>query len=88
MILYSFKEYDMVTKELEVWADSFHEGQWCCENVADKMRDLGFNIQHSYINGFQPSFIMAKDDITIKFIVYGSYKSWNNRMGKTGFCYL
>ena len=68
----------MVTKELEVWADSFHEGQWCCENIAIIMQKYGFKIQHKYINGFQPYFIMEKDNITLKFIVYGSYKSWNN----------
>lgn len=72
----------MVTKELEVWADSFHEGQWCCENIAIIMQKYGFKIQHKYINGFQPYFIMEKNNIILKFIVYGSYKSWNNRPQK------
>lgn len=72
----------MIIKEFEIWSDSFHEGQWCCENIAIIMKNLGFETHCDYINGFQPSFTMTKNNITIKFVVYGSYKSWNNRPQK------
>ncbi len=72
----------MSIKELEIWADSFHEGQWCCENIALIMKKFGFSVQQDYLHGFQPFFIMTKNDIKFQFVVYGSYKSWNNRPQK------
>lgn len=65
-------------REIEIWADSFHEGVWCCENICSTLIDLGYTYTNEYINGFIPSYTISKNNTElIHLIVYGSYKSWN-----------
>ena len=64
-------------KYLEVWADSFHEGVWCCENIGKFFFSNNYKTEKKYKNGFQPIYIITNDDIELNLIVYGSYKSWN-----------
>lgn len=65
-------------KELEIWADSFHEGVWCCDNICGALKRLGYACTSSYINGFIPHYVVLKDGVEVlDLIVYGSYKSWN-----------
>lgn len=68
----------MIIKEYEIWADSFHEGYWCCSNIAKIMNNKGYSVKYTYKNGFQPYFVINNDKIEIRLIVYGSYGSWNN----------
>lgn len=65
-------------REIEIWADSFHEGVWCCDNICSSMMTLGYTYTSDYINGFIPHYTIQKEGCeTIEFVVYGSYKSWN-----------
>lgn len=65
-------------REIEIWADSFHEGVWCCDNICSALSKLGYTYTSDYINGFIPHYIIKKDGVNkIDLIVYGSYKSWN-----------
>lgn len=64
-------------KYLEIWADSFHEGVWCCDNIGKYFKENGFSCEKKYLNGFQPLYIFSNGDIKLNIIVYGSYKSWN-----------
>lgn len=65
-------------RQIEIWADSFHEGVWCCDNICTALLKLGYNCWSSYINGFIPRYVFAKDgQDEFEFVVYGSYKSWN-----------
>ena len=65
-------------KEIEIWADSFHEGVWCCDNICAYLESLGYSFKSDFLNGFIPHYIVDKDGKQIlEFIVYGSYKSWN-----------
>jgi len=62
--------------ELEIWADSFHEGNWCCENIARIFAAEGGKHHIEYVNGFQPTFHILFKNIEISLIIFGSYKSW------------
>lgn len=65
-------------KKIEIWADSFHEGVWCCDNICNALVDLGYSYKSDYLNGFIPHYIIMKDaSEVIEFIVYGSYQSWD-----------
>lgn len=65
-------------KEIEIWADSFHEGVWCCKNTCSKLRTAGFSYDMKYINGFIPCFnVYLGSNKVLEMSVYGSYKSWD-----------
>lgn len=65
-------------REIEIWADSFHEGVWCCDNICSSLTTLGYTYTSDYVNGFIPRYTIQKAGCErIEFIVYGSYKSWN-----------
>ena len=66
-----------MNKEIELWADSFHEGNWCCSNLANIANKNGFTIEKKYLRGFIPKFIFKKNNDSISFTVYGSYRSWS-----------
>lgn len=68
----------MIMREIEIWADSFHEGVWCCDNICKNLVELGYTYSVNFINGFIPHYVISKDGIDkIELLVYGSYKSWN-----------
>lgn len=63
---------------IEIWADSFHEGVWCCDNICRVLNTFGYSYERNYLNGFIPYYIIKKDTITtLELVVYGSYKSWD-----------
>jgi len=64
-------------KIIEIWADSFHEGNWCCENISKCAVDMGASISLEYLNGFQPKYVIKTATYELSLIVYGSYKSWS-----------
>lgn len=64
-------------KEIEIWADSFHEGIWCADNMGIFFKENGFEIEKKYLFGFLPQYEYKKDDFSIICTIYGSYKSWN-----------
>ncbi len=67
----------MKQKLVELWADSFHEGNWCCENIAKCAKKQGAKISIDYINGFQPRYIIMTETFKLTLVVYGSYRSWS-----------
>lgn len=67
----------MQKKELEVWADSFHEGEWFCEQVCKFFEKEQYDIELNYISNFIPRYTITKDSSwSLSLTVYGSYKSW------------
>lgn len=68
----------MERKLIEIWADSFHEGEWCCENIIHQFALKGYRCTKSYHNGYLPVYTMENDTTSLAFEVYGSYKSWTN----------
>lgn len=69
---------DKTMKQIEIWADSFHEGVWCCDNICSFLSQIGYGFRSDYINGFIPHYVVSKNGRDeIEFVVYGSYKSWN-----------
>lgn len=67
-------------KLLDIWADSFHEGDWCCQQIAQALeKGLGFKKPViTYNMGFQPVYSFEKDNDTFSLTVYGGYKSWDD----------
>ena len=63
-------------KYLEIWADSFHEGVWCCDNLKDYFTKNDYIVSHEYLHGFQPCYTIKKGDFELIISVLGSYKSW------------
>ena len=64
-------------KEIEIWADSFHEGVWCCDNICKQLVIYGYTYEKMYIKGFIPCYTLRNGNDSLKLVVYGSYKSWN-----------
>ena len=65
-------------REIEIWADSFHEGVWCCDNICAALNKMGYSVTSSFLNGFIPHYrIHEGNEPVLDFVVYGSYKSWN-----------
>jgi len=64
----------MKTHRLEFWADSFHEGNWACEELSKffKLKEV------SYEQGFIPVFLFQINATSeIEITVLGSYKNWS-----------
>ena len=75
---YIKKGKDAKMKEIEIWADSFHEGTWCCDNICKALSNKGYTYYCNYLRGFIPHYVISKDGSEkCEMIVYGSYKSWN-----------
>lgn len=64
-------------KSIEIWADSFHEGNWCCDCIGDIAAQAGYSVKKSYFRGFQPQYVIQKGADTLELTVYGSYRSWS-----------
>lgn len=68
----------MNPKSIEIWADSFHEGVWCCDNLCCRLSLLGYVYDIKFKNGFIPEYIISLDnEVVLNITVYGSYRSWN-----------
>jgi hypothetical protein len=63
-------------KTVEIWADSFHEGNWCCSSLVSIAEKSGFKTCMSFANGFVPVYKISKGTDELELIVYGSYRSW------------
>lgn len=67
----------MSIKTVEIWADSFHEGVWCCDNICKYLTSRGYLCKQSFANGFIPTYHIFESGAQIAELnVYGSYKSW------------
>ena len=61
-------------RELEVWADSFKEGEFILSQINQAFSGNG--IKYEY--GFVPVLTIDVNSTKIKFVVYGYYTSWKN----------
>ena len=68
-------EYSSQT--IELWADSFHEGDWACSHLASIHQKLGLTYTKKYKNGFIPIYNFEFKEKHLEIIVYGSYTSWS-----------
>lgn len=64
-------------KKIEIWADSFHEGNWCCDFISTIAKAHGFTISKNYYRGFQPQYFFSNDKLNYELTVFGSYRSWS-----------
>lgn len=65
-----------VTKLIELWADSFHEGDWAGRQLGALVIEAGGEHVVSYQDGFIPHHVLSVGDIEIELVVYGSYRAW------------
>ena len=63
-------------KLIELWSDSFHEGDWACSNLMTLHIKNGFKATHFYEDGFLPVYEYEFPNETLRIKVYGSYGSW------------
>lgn len=63
-------------KLIELWSDSFHEGDWACSNLMALHKKNGFEATHFYENGFLPVYDYKFPNGVLRIKVYGSYGSW------------
>lgn len=66
----------MTQAKIELWADSFHEGDWACRRLAETVEALGGRHEVTYRHGFLPHHVLETDSWSSELIVYGSYRSW------------
>ncbi len=60
---------------IEIWTDSFHEGDWCCSLLSQIASSSGFSVEKNYVRGLQPHYIFTSDQTEIELLVFGSYRS-------------
>lgn len=61
------------TIELEIWADSFHEGNWVCEELSNFFEPISLE----YINGYIPKYKYKIDENNeLVCTVFGRYDNW------------
>jgi len=64
-------------RSFELWADSFHEGDWACRNLGSHLETKGYKATVKFKQGFIPEYSFSKDGSAITLTVFGSYKSWS-----------
>jgi hypothetical protein len=62
---------------IEIWADSFHEGEWCCSQIASIAKENCCSVVKNYVRGLQPHYTITGCSFEIELLVFGSYKSWS-----------
>jgi hypothetical protein len=67
----------MLQRTIELWADSFHEGEWACTQIGNIVTAEGGSHQVYYESGFIPKHIFSGDEWQLTVTVYGSYRSWS-----------
>lgn len=72
----------MINRQLEVWADSFKEGEWFLDGLATQFRGI---VQKSYRYNFQPIYEFAgADNRGFMASVFGDYRGWEPLPGVIG----
>jgi len=62
-------------KSLELWTDSFHEGEWFIENISKHF----LKASCLYIHNFIPQYTLQFDkENSLSITIFGSYQSWKN----------
>jgi len=64
--------------DVEIWADSFREGEWLLQTLADSVPPTTIDVYYEY--GFRPVYEFGQlGDITsLRATVYGDYRAWPN----------
>ena len=65
--------------EIEMWADSFHEGTWACDQLAILHKAAGGTHSVAFEHGYIPVHDFGGTGWTARITVYGSYAAWDNR---------
>jgi hypothetical protein len=70
-------------RKVELWADSFHEGDWACAGIAAEAAAAGGSHQSRIDHGFLPYHrYRFPDGSDFELVVLGSYGSWSPVPGK------
>lgn len=63
----------------QLWADSFHEGDWACREIAKIVQKNGGKFEVEYLNGFIPRFKYELNKTSFEIYVFGNYHNWEPR---------
>jgi len=66
-------------KRLELWADSFHEGQWACDQLGTLVKEQGGRHTTAYEFGFIPVHTFHTSEWSCEVTVYGDYNAWDSK---------
>ena len=66
---------DSHSAHIELWCDSFHEGVWATDLIAEA---LGGESRTDYVLGFIPVTRITIDDVLLRVTVFGGYRNWRN----------
>jgi len=61
---------------LELWSDSFHEGDWAVDHITRILKTPNVNVTMEYVKGFIPRYQFRGPEINLCITVFGSYRSW------------
>jgi hypothetical protein len=65
-------------RKVEIWADSFQEGDWACSGVASEATAAGGSHESRIDLGFVPNYrYRFSDGSDFELVVLGSYSSWS-----------
>ena len=61
-------------KVIELWSDSFHEGEWACSKLEDLHKINGYTARKTYQYGFLPKYeyVFPNETLQIKVCSYTS----------------
>lgn len=62
--------------KFQMWADSFHEGDWACSGIAKQVKNYGGTFTVEYLQGFIPHYSYELNDLIFSVTVFGNYDSW------------
>ena len=63
--------------KLEIWSDSFHEGNWFVDNLVTVHRNKNLSFEKKFLNGFMPYLELKFENSNIELLNYGAFKSWD-----------
>ena len=63
--------------KLEIWSDSFHEGNWFIDNLVKIHKSKNLSFEKKFLNGFIPYLDLKFENTNAELLNYGAYKSWD-----------
>jgi len=63
--------------KLEIWSDSFHEGNWFIDNLIKIHEHKNLSFKKKFLNKFIPYLYLKFENSNIELLNYGAFKSWD-----------
>jgi len=70
------------TASVLLWADSFHEGVWACQQIETLVLERSGSCRVEYVGGYLPIFTFEFDSKILEISIHGDYASWEPKPGQ------